>query len=833
MALKKSHLYRSLWSSCDALRGGMDASQYKDYVLTLLFMKYVSDKTDSLIEIPTGGSFADMVKLKGQKDIGDQINIIIRRLADANGLRGVIDIADFNDETKLGSGKEMQDKLSKLIGIFEGVDLRANRADGDDLLGDAYEYLMRNFATESGKSKGQFYTPAEVSRVMAKLLGIGADTRPDHTIYDPTCGSGSLLLKVADEAPNGISIYGQEMDNATWALARMNMFLHGYATHELRRGNTLAAPQFKDAYGKLMTFDFAVSNPPFSTKAWSSGFDPLADVFERFAYGVPPEKNGDYAFLLHLIKSLNSRGKGAIILPHGVLFRGNKEGDIRRTLIQQGVIKGIIGLPANLFYGTGIPACILVIDKAHAHTRTGIFMIDASKGFIKDGNKNRLRAQDIHKIVDVFTALRDIPGYSRMVPVSEIACKTTNNYNLNIPRYIDANELEDLHDLDAHLNGGIPNRDLDALAPYWREFPSLRNALFQPVRPDYSQPIVAPQQVKATVLAHPEFQRYHQSVLDVFTAWKAAHAAQLRGLRQAIHPKAVIHALSEDLLANFSTVKLLDRYATYQRLMDYWESVMQDDVYLIAADGWVQAASPRGIIDDAAKGIRETPDLVVGGKKYKVDLIPPALIIARYCQKEQAALTKAQTTAEAAASELEAFLEEYTSEEGLLADALNEKGRLTRISIKDRLKALRADGHQLPFGRDPEEEAEIAALKEGLFLFDRDADATKAVKEAQIVLDRAVLERYEMLAREEAAIQALVVDDKWMATIQAMIVDQYVAAELATITSEVQRVMQQFAQRMKELDERYAHPLSTLEQDVAVLSDRVAAHLKRMGLQWE
>ena len=466
MALKKSQLYSSLWQSCDELRGGMDASQYKDYVLTLLFMKYVSDKyagqPDALIVEPDGGGFADMVKLKGDKEIGDRINTIIGKLAETNDLKGVIDQADFNDESKLGAGKEMQDRLSKLVAIFEGLDLSANRAEGDDLLGDAYEYLMRHFATESGKSKGQFYTPAEVSRVMAKVIGIGPNTRPNQTIYDPTCGSGSLLLKVADEAPRGITIYGQEMDNATWALARMNMFLHGHPTAELWRGNTLADPYFRSQGGGLKTFDFAIANPPFSAKAWSNGLDPDNDEFRRFEYGIPPAKNGDYAFLLHLVTSLNSEGKGAIIVPHGVLFRGNREAQIRRSLVRRGLVKGVIGLPANLFYGTGIPACILVIDKENAAGRTGIFIIDASRGFLKDGAKNRLRAQDIHRIVDVFTRRTELPRYSRMVPVTEIA-DPANDYNLNIPRYVDSSEPEDLHDLDAHLNGGIPNRDIDTL----------------------------------------------------------------------------------------------------------------------------------------------------------------------------------------------------------------------------------------------------------------------------------------------------------------------------------------------------------------------------------
>jgi type I restriction enzyme M protein len=369
MPLKKSELYSSIWASCDELRGGMDASQYKDYVLVLLFVKYVSDKyagqKNPLILVPKGGSFADMVALKGQKDIGDKMNTIIGELAAANDLKGVIDVADFNDEDKLGKGKEMQERLSNLVSIFEdsALDFSKNRAEGDDLLGDAYEYLMRHFATESGKSKGQFYTPAEVSRIMAKVIGIRAADSPETTIYDPTCGSGSLLLKAADEAQVKISIYGQEMDNATAALARMNMILHDNPAAEIWKDNSLSSPHWKEHDGRLKAFDYVVANPPFSTKAWSNGFDPEHDPYGRFEDGIPPQKNGDYAFLLHILRSMKSTGKGAVILPHGVLFRGNTEGDIRRNLIRRGYIKGIIGLPANLFYGTGIPAYCVVFRK--------------------------------------------------------------------------------------------------------------------------------------------------------------------------------------------------------------------------------------------------------------------------------------------------------------------------------------------------------------------------------------------------------------------------------------------------------------------------------------
>ena len=815
MALKKSQLYSSLWQSCDELRGGMDASQYKDYVLTLLFMKYVSDKyaadPDALIEVPRGGGFADMVKLKGDKEIGDRINKIIGRLAEANELKGVIDQADFNDESKLGTGKEMQDRLSKLVAIFDGLDFRANRTEGDDLLGDAYEYLMQHFATDSGKSKGQFYTPAEVSRIMAKVVGIGPDTRPDHTIYDPTCGSGSLLLKAADEAPVGITVYGQEMDNATWALARMNMILHDHPTADLWRGNTLAAPYFTNPEGGLKTFDFAVANPPFSAKAWSSGLDPANDRYRRFAYGIPPAKNGDYAFLLHLITSLKSRGKGAIILPHGVLFRGNREADIRRNLIRRGFIKGIIGLPPNLFYGTGIPACILVIDKEAAGARRSIFMIDASRGFIKDGNKNRLRAQDIHRIVDVFNRQTEVPRYSRMVPLAEIA-GPANDGNLNIPRYVDAGEPEDLHDLDAHLHGGIPDRDLDTLAPYWTVFPSLRKRLFEANgRPGYSDARVEAQQVKTTILRSAEFTSYERRVAAILDTWHDTHEQILRCLEVGTLPKVVIHELGEDLLARFADLPLLDRYDVYQRLMDYWDDVMQDDVYLIAAAGWVEAAKPRGIIEDKERKIRETTDLTIKRKKYKMDLIPPALIVARWFTAEQAAIGRLQADQETAARELEEFVEEHSSsvggEEGLLADVTNERGNVTGAAVKYRLKTIRGEA-------ESDEERDI--LKRCLTLIEAESKAGKAVKEAQADLDRGVLARYATLSKAE--IKTLVVEDKWCAGIRA------------AIDHEVQRLTQQFAGRVQELEDRYARPLPMLERDVDEFSAKVEGHLRRMGL---
>ena len=798
MAIKKSELYSSLWKSCDELRGGMDASQYKDYVLILLFVKYVSDKYagdhSALIDVPFGGSFADMVAAKGDKEIGDKVNKIIGRLADANdSLKGAINVADFNDEEKLGKGKEMVDRLTKLVAIFEGLDFGGNRAGGDDLLGDAYEYLMRHFATESGKSKGQFYTPSEVSRTMALVIDLGKASNAGQSIYDPTCGSGSLLLKAHDEAKHrtglDLALYGQEMDNATSALARMNMVLHDCPTAEIWQANTLSSPHFKNADGGLKTFDFIVANPPFSTKAWTSGLDPANDLYGRFEYGTPPEKNGDYAFLLHILKSLKSTGKAAVILPHGVLFRGGAEGTIRNRILKQGYIKGIIGLPANLFYGTGIPACIIVLDKEGAAGRKGIFMVDASRGFIKDGNKNRLRAQDIHKIVDTFTRQMETSRYARMVPLAEME---GNDFNLNLPRYIDSTEPEDLQDIAAHLMGGIPNADIDGLAAYWQVFPKVRKDLFQDAeRAGYCHPKVAAAKVKAAIFTHPEFTAFNTQVTALFGVWTAASTPLLAGIEQGQRPKALIETLSESLLDTFRThaaiSTLIDPYCVYQHLMDFWIETMQDDVWMIASDGW---------------------QATLAGKP-NTDLIPPTLIVARYFAAEQKAIEELEAARDNVSRQMEELAEEHCGDDGLLADARNDKGKLTKVSAKARFSDIKRD-------KDALEERTL--LESYLELAEQESSASKTVKDAAKALDAKVAGKYSQLTVDD--IKTLVVNDKWLAALSM------------SVQGELDRVSQALTGRIRQLAERYVAPVNQLAKDVETLAARVDEHLKEMGFVW-
>jgi type I restriction enzyme M protein len=807
VALKKSELYSSLWSSCDELRGGMDASQYKDYILVLLFIKYVSDKYAGQpyapITIPPGASFKDMVALKGKSDIGDQImKKIIGPLASANKLS---EMPDFNNADKLGSGKDMVDRLTNLIAIFENpaLDFSKNRADGDDILGDAYEYLMRHFATESGKSKGQFYTPAEVSRIMAKIIGIhDAPTTSGTTVYDPTCGSGSLLLKVGEEASTKVTLYGQEKDSATSSLASMNMILHNNPTALIVQGNTLTDPKFKDS-GTLKTFDYVVANPPFSDKRWSTGLDPLNDPYDRFKpFGTPPAKQGDYAYLLHIVRSLRSTGKGACILPHGVLFRGNAEADIRRALVRKGYIKGIIGLPANLFYGTGIPACIVVIDKEHAHTRKGIFLIDASRGFMKDGPKNRLRDQDIHKIVDVFTRQLEVLRYSRMVGVEEIE---KNDFNLNLPRYIDSQTPEDLQDIEGHLKGGIPVADVDALKAYWAVCPRLRKALFAPNRPGYVDLQVDKKSIKSSIYEHPEFTAFINGMNAHFNAWRETSAAQLKALKAGCHPKQVIVTLAEGLLAHYDHKPLIDPYDIYQHLMDYWAETMQDDCYQIAADGW--KAETSRIKEKDKKGKEKD-------KGWSCDLVPKALLVARYFATEQAAIDKLSADLESVAAKLAELEEEQLGDEDAFSEARTDaadgkEGKVTRATVTARLKEIKGD-------KDAKDEAFI--LNEWLALNDDETALKKALRAAEIALDDLAYKKYPKLTAAE--VKTLVVDDKWLATLDA------------AIHGEMDRVSQQLTQRVKELAERYETPLPRMTSRVAELEAKVNQHLERMGFAW-
>jgi type I restriction enzyme M protein len=626
-------------------------------------------------------------------------------------------------------------------------------------------------------------------------------------------------LKAHDEAKSrtgfDLALYGQEMDNATKALARMNTFLHNCPSADVWQDNILSSPHWVGNDGRLKTFDFVVANPPFSAKAWSNGFLPAQDEFHRFDFGIPPAKNGDYAFLLHVLACLKSTGHGAIILPHGVLFRGGAEAVIRRAIVGRGYIKSIIGLPANLFYGTGIPACIIVLDKERAHARKGIFMIDASKGFLKDGNKNRLRAQDIHRIVDTFTRQIEVPRYARMVPLDEIK-DPKNNFNLNLPRHIDSTEPEDLQDIDAHLRGGIPDRDIDDLNRYWQVFPAVRAALFtQADGPGYIQLRVPVGEVKAAIFGHAEFTTFNTGVTALFAKWRKAPTPRLNGIKPGDHPKSLIETLSENLLDTFQKARLIDPYDVYQHLMDFWENTMQDDVYLISADGWLAGARVREIVQAKDKNGKmtwqEEHDYKKGKRRFKSDLIPSDILVARFYVAERDAIDDIVRELAEIERQFEELMDEQGGEDGLLAEVVERDGDKRKIStraVKGRLREIATDADFAD---------ERQALEDYATLIGRQSSAKSHMKQALEELDEKLAVKYAELTEDE--IKTLVVDDKWLSV-------------LATdVQTELDRVSQALTGRIRQLAERYATPLPRLVDEVAALAARVDEHIRKMGFQ--
>ncbi len=816
MAIKKSKLYSSLWAGADSLRGGMDASEYKNYVLSLLFLKYISDKarskarsnTTSEIEVPQGCFYEDILALEGDKEIGDKLNKIIAKIAERNDLKGVIDSVDFNDNTKLGEGKAMTDTLSNLVKIFADLSLGAHGALDDDLLGDAYEYLMRHFASESGKSKGQFYTPSEVSLLLSLLLGIDENTRQDKSIYDPTCGSGSLLLKASSLAgKKGLTIYGQEKDISTTALCKMNTILHNSADAVIAKGgsSTLSNPFFIKN-NMLQTFDYVVANPPFSLKNWTDGLsiDPkskqvINDSFNRFEDGTPPEKNGDFAFLLHIIKSLKDTGKGAVILPHGVLFRGNAEGSIRKNLLTKGYIKGVIGLAPNLFYGTSIPACVIVLDKENARARKGVFMIDASKDFKKDGNKNRLRDQDVQKMIDTFNAYKEIPYYSKMVSLEEISA---NDYNLNIPRYIAAKqELE--KDLFALINSPsyLPKNEIKAYAPYFQVFKELKNTLFKKSdKEGYYALKTECENIKELITQSLEYQTFHASVLNAFDRLELF--TTFNDLEPGFNPKTLIESVCSRVLKEFEKVGILDKYGVYQLFKDYYNEVLQDDWFLISFNGFISAKELRKLnpLKDKNKKANylEEPDFVIQKTYYKSDLIPKNLIKQRFFEKETKELEALENALNEKEALLDEFIEEHSNEEGLF-DGLKINESVLKKELKN---ATDLEDKQI--------------LKTALEWLEAKNKALKMKNKAYEELELKAFHQYKNLEINE--IKDLIIKDKWLNSLKN------------ALENKIQKRINAFLSALNEIILSYCNSLLELDKEVKESESKVLEHLKDLGI---
>ncbi len=894
--MKKSELYSMLWEACNKLRGGVEPSRYKDYVLVLLFFKYVSDRYKGQpfaeFTISKGASFEDLIAAKGKSDVGERVDKIIQKFLEDNRLQGSLPDVSFNNPEELGSGKELVDKVSGLIAVFQNpaIDFKNNRASGDDIIGDAYEYFMMKFAQESGKSKGQFYTPSEVSRIIARLIGIGDIKQmptKKWTLYDPAAGSGSLLIRAADEAPvdeNGdsiVTIFGQEKYPDTAGLAKMNFILHNKGTGEIKSGNTLSTPQYLDEFNELKKFDFIVMNPPFSDKSWTDGIKPSEDKYKRFdGYSIPPEKNGDYAWFLHVLKSLDSNGKAGIVMPHGVLFRGNSEETIRIEVLKKRYIKGVVSLPPNLFYGTGIPACIIIIDKEDAETREDIFLIDASRGFKKDGSKNRLREQDIEKIVQTFINRDVIKGYSCTVKYSDVL--EQNGGNLNIPRYIQKIDDTLPQNIAAHLKGGIPGTDIDSLKKLWGIAPNLKQEIFTctDVAHDVYTLALPSDEIEGIINQDDNILAEKKHEIEVlFSQWKSAIKDILLGIESDTNPKELIRAIAAKLLETYESARLLDNYDVYDCLLNYWNAKLQDDVYAIKAGGY---AVGREIDYEYAKkkqkdesGETVEVDDTSKVKSFEGALIPKEIIEAVYFAEELAQLTALMEQSGALEAELDEMREEESGDEGLLKEALNEKGdSIPKANLNKRIKELDAKKTSALMdattqlyalfeeGKTAEMEALIREVPE-LAEFDirnkngtfgkaklkaalKQASETAAVPEiyadeyaaltayavkatemdavdkewkaARKSLDEKVLAKYGELTDEE--IKHLLFDLKWMYKLESDVRD------------EVEQVMNKLCSRVLLIAKRYERTLGEIEEKTAKSRTAVMAALERMGYKW-
>ena len=894
--MKKSELYSLLWEACNKLRGGVEPARYKDYVLILLFFKYVSDRYKGQpfaeFTISQGASFDDLITAKGKSDVGERVDKIIQKFLEDNKLQGSLPDVSFNNPDELGSGKELVDKVSGLIGVFQNpaIDFKNNRASGDDIIGDAYEYFMMKFAQESGKSKGQFYTPSEVSRIIARLIGIGnirQTPTKKWTLYDPAAGSGSLLIRAADEAPvdeNGdsiVTIFGQEKDHVTAGLAKMNLILHQKGTGEIKRGNTLVDPAFTDDFGELKKFDFIVMNPPFSDKSWSDGIKTSEDKYKRFdGYGIPPEKNGDYAWFLHVLKSLDSNGKAGIIMPHGVLFRGNAEESIRIEVLKKKYIKGIVSLPANLFYGTGIPACIIVIDKENADNREGIFLIDASRGFKKDGNKNRLREQDIEKIVQTFISGEEIRGYSRFVTYADIL--EQNAGNLNVPRYIQKIDDTLPQNIAAHLKGGIPGTDVESLRRLWDISPTLKQEIF--TRMDEANDVytlaLPSAEIEGTIGQDASILSEKQKETDaIFSQWRDSVKDILLSISSVTNPKELIRTIAVMLLEAYESARLLDNYDVYDCLLNYWNAKLQDDVYAIKASGYeVGREIEYEYAQKKAKdenGETISVDDTSKVKSFEGALIPREIIEAVYFADELAIINELMEQSAVLETELDEMREEESGDDGLLKDVLNDKGdNIPKANLNKRLKELDAKKTSpimdamiqlvalFEEGKTADMEALVGEISE-LAKFDirnkngsfgkaklksalktaadsavvpeiykdeynvlaayaaksaEKDESDKAWKEARKALDDKAEAKYSELTVDE--IKHLLFDIKWMGKLESDIRD------------EIEQVLNGLSSKVLLIAKRYEHTLGEIEDRTTKSRAAVMAALERMGYKW-
>lgn len=873
MALKKSEIYSTLTKCANKLRSnsGIGAESFKNYVLIILFLKYISDRVKSgertMLRIPEGCSFDDIIALKGKKIIGEEINKIIAKIAEVNELQDYINLTDHDFcDKKLGNPDDSSKLITELIAAFQdgGLDFSQNRAADDDLIGDAYEYLMRNFASQAGKDKGQFYTPTEVSRLMALLIGIDQDERPNVSAYDPTCGSGSLLLRVRAASKHNVSLDGQDIDPANIELSYLNMIIHGCETADIRVGDTLNRPQHT-VNGKLQQYDYVVSNPKFSLHNWMMEAKEN-DIYDRWntSIGVPPQQYGDFAFLLHCVRSLKHDGKCAIILPNGVLTRGGEEQRLRKWLVdEQHILSGIIAFPANAFFGTSIAGNVLILDKRRVDD--GVFFIDASDLGYKDADsKIRLREQDIKRIIDVWRERKNVPHFAYLATYEKTKQEgekegqyqiERNDFALNLSLYVTPVDKEVHQNIEAHLHGGIPVADIDRLNRYWNICPSLRGALFSPLRDGFVRLNVDKKSISTIVEADSDFRHQTQVFSNTLRKWRDNVLLKMKAVDIDNDPKSLIAEWGQTLLDMFINCPLLvDAYDVYDQLLGYYAESLQDDLYMISRDGW------KPVLVLPTKRNAKISDL-------SCDLLPVNLVIDHFLSESKQQLSEAENKLASVQERIESHLEENEDcfDDSMFYGKLNaanlkrkiERCKAHKLSDKERdvLESLlpylekannkankayldtmhKQYSHLFPTecGKITKKNVntlltnsdnweystpeQLSAWQDYAAMLEEETECKSKIKELSAPLYSGIVDVYRTLTAD--VVRDIIVREKWLADIEARI-----QIEMTNITHAI-------TADVTELAKRYEFTLSQLTDSFSEKETSVLNHLKEMGFE--